>query len=454
MSRRLWAPPYRGLMTGALTLVVLVAFESIAVATAMPVIASDLSALSFYAWGFSAVIVGQLFATVVAGELCDRHGPTPPLVAGCLIFSGGLLVAGTSVSMLIFVLGRFLQGLGGGAVFVSLFVVIGRGIPADLRPRAFSYQSTAWLMPALVGPFVAGAVAEHLSWRWLFFGLLAFVPLPMALVLPRIRHLSLEPVEGRPRPHRALPAGAVAIGVASLQYAGQVLTWWSIPLAAAAIALIVPGVRRLLGSLSARTGIPAIVAQRGVLAGCFFGAEVFVPLVLVQVRGLSPTLAGLTLTAGAIGWTTGSWIQGHGHGRFGRERLVFAGACFITLAICLVYLVVFDSVPPAVSALAWAIAGLGMGLSMASLAVLLFANTEAGSAGEDSAAAAMCDTLGQVTMVGIAGVLFAYLHVRTGPVGTFLPIAGVMAALGVVGVAVATRLPGEASRREPDHVPA
>ena len=441
-------------MTGALTLVVLVAFEVIAVATAMPVIATELSALSFYAWGFSAVIVGQLFATVVAGELCDRHGPTPPLVAGCLIFSCGLIVAGSSADMLIFVLGRFLQGLGGGAVFVSLFVVIGRGIPAELRPRAFSYQSTAWLMPALIGPFVAGVVAEHLSWRWLFFGLLALVPVPMALVLPRIRHLSLEPVEGRPRPHRALPAAAVAIGVASLQYAGQILTWWSIPLAAVAIVLIVPGVRRLLGSLSVRTGIPAIVAQRGVLAGCFFGAEVFVPLVLVQERGLSPTLAGLTLTAGAIGWTSGSWIQGHGHVRFGRERLVFAGACFITLAICLVYLPVFDSVPPAVSAVAWAIAGLGMGLSMASLAVLLFANTEAGSAGEDSAAAAMCDTLGQVTMVGIAGVLFAYLHVRTGPVGTFLPIAGVMAALGVVGVAIATRLPGETSRKAPDQVPA
>ena len=443
-------------MTGVLTLVVLVAFETIAVATAMPVIASELSALAFYAWGFSAVIVGQLFATVVAGELCDRHGPTPPLVAGCIVFAAGLLVAGSSVSMLVFVVGRFLQGLGGGAMFVSLFVVIGRGIPADLRPRAFSYQSTAWLMPALLGPFVAGAVAEHLSWRWLFFGLLVFVPLPMAFVLPRIRHLSLEPVDGRPRPHRALPAAAVAIGVASLQYAGQVLTWWSIPLAAVAVVLIVPGVRRLLppGTLTARTGIPAIVVQRGVLAGCFFGAEVFVPLVLVDVRGLSPTLAGLTLTAGAIGWTAGSWIQGHGHIRFGRERLVFAGACFITLAICLVYLVVFDSVPPAVAAVAWAIAGLGMGLSMASLAVLLFANTEAGSAGQDSASAAMCDTLGQVTMVGIAGVLFAYLHVRTGAVGTFLPIAGVMAALGVVGVAVATRLPGEASRKAPDQVPA
>ena len=438
-------------MTGALTLVVLIAFESIAVATAMPVIAAELSALSFYAWGFSAVIVGQLFATVVAGELCDRHGPRPSLVAGCLIFAAGLLVAGTSVDMLVFVLGRFLQGLGGGAMFVSLFVVMGRGIPADLRPRAFSYQSTAWLMPSLVGPFVAGAVAEHLSWRWLFVGLLVFVPLPMALVLPRIRHLSLEPLAGQARPHRALPAGAVAIGVAALQYAGQVLTWWSVPLAAVAIVLIVPGIRRLLppGTLSARTGIPAIIAQRGVLAGCFFGAEVFVPLVLVQERGLSPTLAGLTLTAGALGWTTGSWIQGHDNGRFGRERLVFAGSGFITLAICLVYLVVFDGVPPAVSAVAWAIAGLGMGLSMASLAVLLFANTEVGSAGQDSAAAAMCDTLGQVTMVGIAGVLFAYLHERTGPAGTFLPIAGVMAALGVVGVAVATRLPGETGRKEP-----
>ena len=67
----------RRLTIGICINVVAIAFEAIAVATAMPVAARELDGLAYYAWSFSLFVIGMLFATVVAGRLSDRIGPGP-----------------------------------------------------------------------------------------------------------------------------------------------------------------------------------------------------------------------------------------------------------------------------------------------------------------------------------------------------------------------------------------
>lgn len=441
--RELLTPEYRGLLAGLLTLVFFVAFEAIAVATAMPVIATSLHGLSFYAWGFSAFVVGQMVGTVAGGRWTDRFGPSMPLVAGSAMFAVGLLVAGLSPTMGIFVLGRLLQGLGSGPTMVSLWGVMGRGIPPHLRPRVIALQSTAWLMPALIGPFIAGTVAQHLSWRSLFLGLLVLLPLPLLAILPRLRHLTLEPTEPAGSSRQLWWAVSVALGVGCVQFAGQTLRWWSIPLALVGVVLVVPGARVLFpaGTFRVRRGLPALVVQRGLLCGCFFGAESFVPLILVDVRGLSPSIAGLTLTAGAIGWTAGSWFQGRPTLPCPREQLVRFGAVSITVGVLAVFTVVWSGVPVWIASLAWIAGGLGMGLSMASMGVLLLAAVAPDEQGRAAASAQISDTLSTAMTVGFAGMLFAYLHARHGAVATFVPIAVAVGCLGLIGVWVAGRLP-------------
>lgn len=443
--RELLTPEYRGLLAGLLTLVFFVAFEAIAVATAMPVIATSLHGLSFYAWGFSAFVVGQMVGTVAGGGWTDRFGPSMPLVAGSAMFGVGLLVAGLAPTMGIFVLGRLLQGLGSGPTMVSLWGVMGRGIPPHLRPRVIALQSTAWLMPALIGPFIAGTVAQHLSWRWLFLGLLVLLPLPLLAILPRLRHLSLEPTEPAGSSRQLWWAVSVALGVGCVQFAGQTLRWWSVPLALVGVVLVVPGARVLFpaGTFRVRRGLPALVVQRGLLCGCFFGAESFVPLILVDVRGLSPSIAGLTLTAGAIGWTAGSWFQGRSTLVRPREQLVRFGAVSITVGVLAVFTVVWSGVPVWIASLAWIAGGLGMGLSMASMGVLLLAAVASDEQGRAAASAQISDTLSTAMTVGFAGILFAYLHTRHGPIATFVPIAVAVGCLGLIGVWVAGRLPHE-----------
>src|SRR3954454_2588409 len=106
------APPRRALAIGLCMAVVAVAFESISVATAMPAAARALHGLHLYAWAFSLFLIGQLFATVAGGRLCDRLGPARPMAGGLALFTVGLVVAATAQSMPQLIVGRLLQGLG------------------------------------------------------------------------------------------------------------------------------------------------------------------------------------------------------------------------------------------------------------------------------------------------------------------------------------------------------
>ena len=89
----------RRLVVGVCATIVAVAFESIAVATAMPVAARDLDGFDHYAWSFSVFVIGMLFSTVVGGRLADRIGPARPLLVGLAVFALGLLLAGSATTM-------------------------------------------------------------------------------------------------------------------------------------------------------------------------------------------------------------------------------------------------------------------------------------------------------------------------------------------------------------------
>jgi MFS family permease len=139
---RLRSPEYRSLVVGVVGVVVAVAFEAIAVATAMPVAARELGGLQQYGLAFSVFLTTSLLGMVVAGEVSDRRGPVVPFVAAAVAFGVGLVVAGAAPSMLVLVLARAVQGFGAGLNIVSLYVVVGRAFPAELRPRAFSAISS------------------------------------------------------------------------------------------------------------------------------------------------------------------------------------------------------------------------------------------------------------------------------------------------------------------------
>ncbi|MFF0783448.1 MFS transporter [Streptomyces sp. NPDC003720] len=407
---------HRALSVGIVSVVLLIAFEATAVGTAMPVAARELDGLALYAFAFSGYFTTSLFGMVFAGQWSDRRGPLGALTSGIAAFAAGLVVAGTAGAMWVFILGRAVQGLGGGLVIVALYVVVGRAYPERLRPAIMAAFAAGWVVPSIVGPLASGAVTEHLGWRWVFLGIPVLVVFPLALALPQIRRRAAGPVDDaegaasfdRRRIRLAL---AISLGAGLLQYAAQDLRWLSLVPGLAGAALLLPAVLGLLprGTYRAARGLPSVVLLRGVAAGSFIAAESFVPLMLVTQRGLSPTLAGFSLAAGGLTWALGSWVQSRPRMEAHRERLMTAGMVLVAAAIVAAPSVLLHSVPVWTVAVAWAFGCFGMGLVVSSTSVLLLKLSAPREAGANSAALQISDALSNVVLLAAAGAAFAAL---------------------------------------------
>jgi predicted MFS family arabinose efflux permease len=358
-----------------------------------------------------------------------------------------------------FILGRAVQGLGGGLVIVALYVVVGRAYPERLRPAIMAAFAASWVVPSIVGPLAAGAVTERLGWRWVFVGIPVLVLLPLALALPQIRRRAAGPVDekaGRaPFDRRRIRlALGISAGAGVLQYAAQDLRPLSLLPGAAGVALLVPSALGLLprGTYRAARGLPSVVLLRGVAAGSFIAAESFVPLMLVTQRGLSPTLAGFSLAAGGATWALGSWAQSRSWAEPYRERLMTLGMVLVAAAIAAAPSVLIASVPVWTVAVAWGFGCLGMGLVISSTSVLLLHLSAPEEAGANSAALQISDGLSNVVLLAAGGAAFAALgggaisHTAATATGhashpaafaaVFLP----MAAVALVGAWVTTRV--------------
>ncbi|GGT48508.1 MFS transporter [Streptomyces coeruleorubidus] len=453
---------YRALSFGIVSVVLLIAFEATAVGTAMPVAARELDGVSLYAFAFSGYFTTSLFGMVLSGQWSDRRGPLGPLTTGIASFGAGLLLSGTAGAMWVFILGRAVQGLGGGLVIVALYVVVGRAYPERLRPAIMAAFAASWILPSIVGPLAAGTVTEQLGWRWVFIGIPVLVVFPLALALPQIRRRAAGPVPAaEPSPPDEPPslngrrirlALAISLGAGLLQYAAQDLRPLSLLPGAAGLALLVPAVLGLLprGTYRAARGLPSVVLLRGVAAGSFIAAESFVPLMLVTQRGLSPTLAGFSLAAGGGTWALGSWVQSRTRFEPYRERLTTLGMLLVAAAVAAAPSVLIDSVPVWTLAVAWAFGCFGMGLVISSTSVLLLKLSAPEEAGTNSAALQISDGLSNVVLLSAGGAAFAALgggtvtHTTTDATGShpaafaavFLP----MAVVALVGAWVTTRL--------------
>ncbi|MEW2548380.1 MFS transporter [Streptomyces sp. NPDC047002] len=454
--------PYRALSVGIVSVVLLIAFEATAVGTAMPVAARELHGIPLYAFAFSAYFATSLFGMVLAGQWADRAGPLAPLTAGIGMFAAGLLVAGTASGMWVFVLGRGVQGLGGGLVIVALYVVVGRVYPRRLRPSIMAAFAAAWVVPSVVGPLAAGTVTEQLGWRWVFLGIPVLIVLPLALALPAIRRTAAGRADPRaPAPRfdrrRLVPALALSAGATLLQYAGEDLRWVSLVPGVAGAALLGAAVPRLLpaGTWRAARGLPAVVALRGVAAGAFVAAESFVPLMLVTRRGLSPAMAGLSIAVGGATWALGSYVQSRPRLQPRREPLTALGMVLVTLGIAIAPAVLFRAVPVWAVAVAWAVGCLGMGIVVSSTSVVALSLSAPEEVGANSSALQISDGLSNVLMLAVGGAAFGVFGggavgaggapvAASGAAGShpaaFASVFVLMAAVALGGVWVATRV--------------
>jgi MFS family permease len=330
---------------------------------------------------------------------------------------------------------RLVQGIGGGAIPPIAYVAIGRSMPDHLRPRMFATLSTAWIVPGIFGPAVAGVVAEAFDWRWIFFGLLPVLAISGALAYRGLSGLPREAAVSTAGSTRSRIRDGVVVGLGvALLTTG--LTSDSVALM---VGLGVPGVAVTLwsflrlvppGTLRAARGYPTAVLLRGLLTFAFFTIDAYVALLLIEVRGWSAAAAGIALTAATVSWTAGSWTQARLSARISHERFVRVGFPVVAIGIAGLALVLVPAVPAWLAVPIFAICGYGMGLTYAQFALIVLRDVPSDAQGEVTAGLILSDAVGTALGTSIAAA-FVAASVRAGAG----PAPGLAAAIAVGTVA-------------------
>ncbi|MGH1565526.1 MFS transporter [Mumia sp. DW29H23] len=450
-------PRHLPFVVGALALVTLGAFENRATLAILPTVAGELDGIALFGAAAAAPLISSVVATVVAGLWCDRRGPVPALTVGMAVFAVSQLAMGLAPAMAVLIVGRIGAGVAEGLLDVALTVLVARVLPVALRPKMFAAFATAWVVPSLVGPPIAGAIAETVGWRSVFLvAVVLMVPAALAL-RPSLRALRAqgagEEADGTPDRARSVVVAAslVAVGLAALALGGPSLAGGG-PAAvtgalavAAGLVLVGIGARRVLprGTVRFAAGVPAVVASRGLQAAAFAGAGAFIPLMLTTVHGLSPAAAGSSLTITGLFWALGSQINGSTLVQRRTTVPTRMRTAFALIAVGIVgpALVSVDRLPVWVGLALWAVAGVGMGIGSPTLTTQLLELSPPDVQGRSTAASMLSATIAQSVLVAAAGVAIA---------GAGTPLPGTVLA-GILTTAAAVALLGAATTRRLGH---
>jgi MFS family permease len=436
----------RGRLTaGLLLLEALVAIEALIVATILPAVERDLGGLSLYGWTYTAFTLASLASVPIAGRVTDRIGPVRVLGVSVALYAGGLVIAAAAPSMLVIVIGRFVQGIGGGGIYTASLGTVAKTYPDRIRPRVMALLASMWILPGLFGPPIGALLAETVGWRWAFLGPIPAIVVGVLLVLPSLVHIEPTPDED----NLPVVASLLLMVGAGLALAGlSLLGWWAIALIPAGIAIGLPGLRRITppGTVLARPGLPAAAAGAFLLSAAFLAVDGFLTLMLTNVRGLSVGLAGIVITAMSLSWAVGSWWESRVVGRLGARAITTFGALLLAGGTVIAAAGLIESVPVAISYVGWAIGGFAMGITFPTIPLSVMSEASEGREAGELSSTILMDFLGIGVGAGLGNAFVALADA-----GTISLEAGIGGAFAIG--AVAALLLAIVGRRIPDARP-
>ena len=315
-------------------------------ATALPPIGREFGDMRNLPWLITAYLIASTAIIPLYGKIADIHGRRFTILIATVIYMAGSLMCALAPNMLVLIFGRALHGLGGGGLSSLGMVVLGDVAAPTDRGRYYSYFSLVYTTSGACGPALGGFFAEYLHWSVIFW-----INLPMGVAALITTWTLLRRLPRHERPHRLDFLGAGLIMTAStafmlaLSVGGVRYPWTSAPvvgLFVAALAFAVGIVVRLatapepliplsmLRDPVARCGI----AANGLGWGAIMGLNVFLPIFLQSVLGLSATAAGLGLMVFMVAVNLSAAAAGQTIGR--QRRYKIAPMLGLTLAIAAV----------------------------------------------------------------------------------------------------------------------
>jgi EmrB/QacA subfamily drug resistance transporter len=326
--------------------------QNIVASAAWPIVKSldRVHGLNTLPWLITAYALAAMVTLPLYGKLCDLYGTKQVYLFAIAIFVGGSALCGLAQNMGELIAFRAIQGVGGGGLMtVPLLVIL------EILPGRGSGAGIGGVMVGLglvTGPLVGGVLADHLSWRWIFY-----INLPLGAVA---WFIALRCMDRRPRHAKPsidfLGAGFIGGAAVSLllvgEWGGKDYAWSSatiLGLAVTGAVLLVAFVLReglwdrvrapepILPLSLFRNGVFRVASPHQFISGMVTaGAVIFILLYLQAVQGAKSTQAGLHLLPMALGMMVSSLVVFRLLAKPGRFRMVLiSGMTVVMIAMLL-----------------------------------------------------------------------------------------------------------------------
>jgi len=386
------------------------AADSLVTATIMPSVGRALGSFTFLGWATAGFLLGSVLAGATSALLTQRFGLRRATAGAALICAIGCALSAASPDIATFLMGRLLQGIGGGWVAGLCSVAIGLLFPNRLLPRVYAAITSIWGIATLIGPMIGGVFANWGDWRYVFwfFAIQALIIGVAALrMLPRGENGSGDVKVAWPQLLLVM-LGVGAIGVADI--AGRFAP--SAALTAAGAGLLAGMVWfderlsvRLLprGAGDLRSAPGAGYAALSLLTAASMGYSVYGPAVLQQLAGLSPLAAGYTVAVEAAAWTFSALLVAHLTGAW-PGRLIRAGALCVAFGVG-ASSIVFPLASIGGVIVAGAILGSGFGLSYSFMSQRVLAVLDGNERGVGAAGLATVRLTGSAAGAAMAAAI-------------------------------------------------
>lgn len=368
------------------------------------------------------IIIGYLvtIATTLLtfGRLADMLGRKPIFMAGLIIFVLGSVLCGMAPTLLLLILARILQGIGGALIFSVNIAMITSTFPSTERGLALGLNAVVVSLGVSAGPTIGGLITQYLTWRWIFY-----VNVPVgALVLLAAIYFYKEPRPQQGQQGRFDPLGALllAISLAALTLGlsfGQEWGWLS-PALLVALSL---GVIVLAIAIAIESHIEHPILDLQLVTNrtfafanisfmlcmmALFAPGFLMPFYFEQLRGFSTIQTGLMLTPLPLTMAVCAPIFGSIADKRGSQWLSPIG-----LAIACLGLVLLSQINPHSSMLdiIWRLVfiGVGQGIFQSPNTRTIMGAAPQSSQGEASGLLATGRVIGQSMSVALVGTAFA-----------------------------------------------
>jgi EmrB/QacA subfamily drug resistance transporter len=312
----------RTIVLGLTLAMFLAALNQTIVATALPTIGRDFHDFELLPWVVTAYLLTSTAVAPLYGKLSDVYGRRAMMLASIGIFIAGSAACAAAPDMIMLILGRGLQGVGGGGILPLAQAILADAVAPRERGRYQAYMGSVWVTAGLGGPVLGGILAEHFHWSVIFW-----VNVPVGLVAAGMAHETLKRLPRHDRKHKLdllgaglMMASAIALLLA-LTWGGTRYPWLSPPIVAlvfAAAVLLLLFAWRLAQASEPFLPLPVLanpVMRMGTACtsfsqGVVVGLTIYLPLYYEVVHKFSASNSGLALIPIVVMSTPGSILAG------------------------------------------------------------------------------------------------------------------------------------------------